>query len=141
MTTPTKVEAPLGTDKNGSEANRDLTNSHASVIGIMLYLESNTRADISFSVYQCDQFTHNTKAFHGTGMESLCRYLKGTKNKGMVLNPYNKMVVDFCSDAYFAGLWGYENTPDPICARNRTGSVVTFFQFSSIVGVKTTYIY
>ena len=40
--TPTKVEAPLGTDANVSEANRDWPNSYASVIGIMLYLASNT---------------------------------------------------------------------------------------------------
>ena len=34
----TKVETPLGTDANGSEAKRDWPNSYASVIGIMLYL-------------------------------------------------------------------------------------------------------
>ena len=47
--TPTKVEAPLGTEGNGSEAKRDWPNSHASVIGMMLYLASNTRPDISSS--------------------------------------------------------------------------------------------
>ena len=41
--TPTKVEAPLGTYANGSEANRDWPKSYASVIVMMLYLESNTR--------------------------------------------------------------------------------------------------
>ena len=52
LTTPTKVEAPLGTDVNGSEAKRDCPNSYAFVIGIMLYLASNTRLDISFAAYQ-----------------------------------------------------------------------------------------
>ena len=47
--TPTKVDALLGTDVNGSEAKRDWPNSYASVIGMMLYLASNTRPDISFS--------------------------------------------------------------------------------------------
>ena len=36
LPTPTKVEAPLGTDVNGSEANRDWPNLYASVIGLML---------------------------------------------------------------------------------------------------------
>ena len=36
---PTKVESPLGTDENGSEAKRYCTNSYSSVIGMMLYLE------------------------------------------------------------------------------------------------------
>ena len=34
---PNKVEAPLGTNLNGSEAKRDWPNLYASVIGIMLY--------------------------------------------------------------------------------------------------------
>ena len=38
LPTPTKVEAPLGTDVNGSEAKRDWTNSYASVIGMKFYL-------------------------------------------------------------------------------------------------------
>ena len=59
LPTPTKIEASLGTDLNGSEAKRDWPNSYASVIGMMLYLASNTRPDISFSVHQCARFTHN----------------------------------------------------------------------------------
>ena len=42
LTTPTKVEAPLGTGANGSEAKRDCPNSYASVIWMMLYLAANT---------------------------------------------------------------------------------------------------
>ena len=61
LPTPTKVEAPLGTDVNGSEAKRDWTNSYAYVIGMMLYLASNTRPDISSDVHQCARFIHNTK--------------------------------------------------------------------------------
>ena len=34
LLTPTKVEAPIGTDVNFSEAKRDWTNSYASSIGI-----------------------------------------------------------------------------------------------------------
>ena len=51
LPTPTKVEAPLGTDVNGSEAKRDWPNSYTSVIVMMLYLASNTRPDISFAVH------------------------------------------------------------------------------------------
>ena len=42
LPTPTKVEAPLGTDVNGSESKRYWPNSYASVKVMMLYLASNT---------------------------------------------------------------------------------------------------
>ena len=45
---PTKVEVPLSTYTIGSEAKRDLPNSFDFVIGMILYLASSTRPDISF---------------------------------------------------------------------------------------------
>ena len=51
LPTPNNVDAPLRKDVNGSEANRDWTNSYAYVIGMMLYLASNKRPDISFAVH------------------------------------------------------------------------------------------
>ena len=109
LSTPAKVKAPFGTDANGSEANRDWTNSYDSVIGMMLYLESNTRPYISFAVHQCARFTHNTKESHETAVKRICRYLQGTKDNVLVFNPSNKLVVDFYADADFTGLWGHEN--------------------------------
>ena len=62
LPTPTKVDAPLGTDADGSEAKRDWPKSYASIIGMMLYMESKTRPYISFAVHQWALFTHNTNA-------------------------------------------------------------------------------
>ena len=64
LPTPTKVEAPLGIDVNGSKAKIDWPKSYASVIEIIFYLSSNTRTDISFAVHQCARFTQNTKVSH-----------------------------------------------------------------------------
>ena len=102
LQTPTKVEEPLGTYENGSEAKIDCTNSYDSVIGMMFYLESNTRPDISFAVHQCDWFTHNTKASHETAVRSICWYLRGANDNDLVFNPSKKLVVDFYADADFA---------------------------------------
>ena len=76
---PTKVEAPFGAYENGSEANRDSPSSYASVIGMMLYLKSNTKPNSSFSVHQCAWFTHNTKVSHDISMKRILWYLQGTK--------------------------------------------------------------
>ena len=126
LRTPTKIEETLGKDANVSEANRDWPNSYTYFIGMMLYLASNTIPDISFAVHQCDHFTHNIKELQETDVERICRYLKGTKDNGLVFNPSNKLVVDFYDDAYFAGLWGHEKPEDPIFTRSRTGFVVNF---------------
>ena len=59
-------------------------------------------------------------------MKRICRYLQGTKDNGLVFNPSKKLDVDCYADTDFAGLWGYVDPQDPICARSRTGFVVTF---------------
>ena len=125
--TPTKVDENLGKDDNGSEVKRNWPNSYASVIGMMLYLASNTRLYISSAVHQCYRFAPNTKASHEMALKRICWYLKGTKENGMVFNTSNKMLVGCYSDVYFAGLWGHENPQDHICDRIRTGSVATFY--------------
>ena len=77
--TPTKVKAPFGTDANGYEMKSDWNNSYASVIGMMLYLSSNTISDISFAVHQCAHFTYNTKESPELDLKRICWYLQGTK--------------------------------------------------------------
>ena len=93
---------------------------------MMLYLASNTRPDISFAVHQWARFTHNTKVSHKKAVKRICSYLQGTDENGLVFNPSKKLVVDCYADADFAGLWGHEDPQDLICARSRTGFVVTF---------------
>ena len=126
LPTPNKVEAPLGTDADGSESNRYWPNSYASVIGMILYLASNTRPDISFSVHHFSRSTHNTKASHETAVKSICRYLQGTKDNGILFNLSKKLVMDCYADADFSGMWGHENLRDPICSMSRTAFVVNF---------------
>ena len=126
--TPTKVEAPLGTYVNGYEDKRDWPNAYSSVIAMILYLTSNTRPDISFSVHHCDWFTPNTKASHKTSVKRIFWYLQGTKDNCLFFNPYKKP-VDCYADANFAGLWQHENPRDPICASGRTGFVLIFSNF------------
>ena len=76
----------------------------------MLYMTSNTRPDISFDFHQCSWFKHNKNTSHKSAMKSICCYLQGTKDNGLVCNAPKKLVVDFYSDADFAGLWGHDNS-------------------------------
>ena len=70
--TPMKFDAPLGTEVNGFEAKKDWPNSYDYVLGMMLYLSSDTRTDISLAVHQCYQLTHNTKASHEMDVKRIC---------------------------------------------------------------------
>jgi hypothetical protein len=56
-------QTPLGTDSNGPAFDRSF--DYASIVGMMMYLSSNSRPDIQFAVHQCARFTHNPKRSHG----------------------------------------------------------------------------
>ena len=96
---------------------RDIGPTHMLLlIGMMMYLASNTIPDIYFSVQHSFFSTHNTEASHETAVKNICWYIQVTKNNGLVFNTSNKLVVDCYVDADFVGLWVHENSQDPICS-------------------------
>ena len=58
---------PLGTDAKGHGFQGDW--DYARVVGMLLYLASNSRPDIQFAVHQCARFTHNPKVSHGDAVK------------------------------------------------------------------------
>ena len=117
-------ETPLGTNKNGAE--RVETWNYSSAVGMLLYLASNARPDIMFAVHQCARFTHCAKHSHEEGIKRICRYLQGTKDKGLIFTTSADLALDCYADADFAGLWGQEDDQDPVCVKSRTGYVLLF---------------
>ena len=91
---------------------------YATVIGMLLYLASNFCPDISFAVHQCAQFTHALQHSHAIAVKRILRYLQGTKEKGLILEPTSDLQVDCYVDADFAGLWNSEDDQDPICVKS-----------------------
>ena len=115
---------PLGKDIDGEAFNEDW--EYASVVGMLMYLPTNSRPDIAYAVNQCARFTHNHKDSHATGVKRVLRYLKGNKNKGMTIQPTATHDVHCYVDADFGGLWGSEDDQDPTCVKSRTGFVLLF---------------
>jgi hypothetical protein len=113
---------PLGTDANGPPAKEKW--SYPSVVGMLLYLAGNSRPDISFATHQAGRFTHNPKASHEAAVIRICRYLKATRDQGLILQPDKVLKVDCFVDADFGGLFGAEDPNDPVCAKSRTGYVI-----------------
>ena len=98
--------------------------SYASVVGMLLYLV-NTRPDIQMAVNSCARFSHSPKASHAEGIKRICRYLRKTKDRGLVFRPYQgDLQVDCYVDSDFCGLFGVEDPEDPVSSRSRTGFVI-----------------
>ena len=123
---PTKTPAikeTLGADVNGEPAEEQW--NYRSIVGMLLYLASNSRPDIAFAVHQCARFSHCPKVSHEGAIKKICRYLKGTATEGIVFTPSKEFAIDCYVDSDFAGLYGSEDSHDPVCAKSRTGYVIT----------------
>ena len=65
------------------------------------------------------------KRSHEEGLKRIGRYLKNTRDHGLILNPSgDKLKIDSYPDADFAGLYGYEESTDPSSVKIRTGYVI-----------------
>ena len=115
---------PLGRDLAGSPFSQDF--NYASVVDMMMYLCDNSRPDIAFAVSQCARYTHNPTELHGMYLKHIGKYLKGTRDKGIILKPSksSKLDIECYIDADYAGLWNAEDEQDPHCVRSRTGFVI-----------------
>ena len=113
----------LGKDKDGEPFQEDW--NFRSVVGMLLYLAGNSRPDIAFAVHQAARFSHDPKKSHGVAVKRIVRYLKGTRDRGMIFKPTGDWKVDCFVDADFCGLWGTEDPDDPIVSKSRTGFIIT----------------
>ena len=120
--TPTTREA-LGSDADGVDM--DDSWNYRSIVGMLLYLSTNTRPDIAYAVSQVARFSHHPKKSHATAIKTIVRYLSGTKEKGTLYRKPNKFTLDCFVDADFAGLYGREPSKDPISVKSRTGYIIS----------------
>jgi hypothetical protein len=91
---------------------------------MLLYLSGNSRPDIAFAVHQVARFTHDPRGSHAKAVKRIVRYLKGTREKGLIMRPTGELKIDCYVDADFCGLWGSEDPDDPTVAKSRTGYIL-----------------
>ncbi|KAL7475553.1 hypothetical protein ACHAW6_001464 [Cyclotella cf. meneghiniana] len=63
------------------------------------------------------------------------RYLKATRNKGLVLNPSGQLKVDAYPNNDFAELHGHEKVTDTACAKKAFWLSANCFQLPDGVGL------
>ena len=116
--TPASTQA-LGIDPDGPPMDEDW--NYRSIIGMLLYLSTNTRPDITFAVSQVARFSHSPKQSHAQAVKMIVRYLSRTVDMGTIVTPTGDLSIDCWVDADFAGL--YKRDPDhvPSSVKSRTG--------------------
>jgi Reverse transcriptase (RNA-dependent DNA polymerase) len=120
----TPADEVLTSDKEGDPPNG--TFNYASVIGMMWYLYGHSRPDLGFALSQAARFSHSPKRSHELALIRIGQYLKGTRDKGLILRPHRSelLKVDCYVDADFCGLYGREDRTDPTSVKSRTGYVI-----------------
>mmetsp|Transcript_13035 Transcript_13035/g.30840 ORF Transcript_13035/g.30840 Transcript_13035/m.30840 type:complete len:480 (-) Transcript_13035:352-1791(-) len=120
--TPALSGTALGRDVDGEPAHGNF--NYASVVGMLLYLCGHSRPDIAFAVHQCARYSFAPTRSHELALIRIGRYLKGTIDGGLILDPTEDLRLDCYPDADFAGLWGHDDPQDPRCVRSRTGFLI-----------------
>jgi len=116
------AQAALGADKDGPPM-EDKWN-YRGICGMLLYLSTNTRPDITFAVSQVCRFGNDPKKSHATAVKTILRYLKKTCNEGIIVRPSTQRLnLDLYVDADFCGLFGREDPRDANSVRSRTGYI------------------
>ena len=101
--------------------------NYRSIVGMLIYLSTNTRPDITFAVSQVARFGNDPKVSHARAIKRILRYLRGTSDKGITFKPLSKrgFQLDVYADADFCG----RHHADPISsrdsARSRTGYIIS----------------
>jgi hypothetical protein len=123
-TTPAAASKILSKHKNSLRF--DDSFHYRRVIGKLNYLEKSTRPDISCAVHQCARFSSDPRMEHGKAVRWLGRYLKATKDKGLVLKPKGS-TLDVYVDADFAGNYNKEDaSEESYTAKSRYGYLIIY---------------
>jgi len=79
----TPLDANIKLEPGEPEAG-NCSNNYASLIGSLMYAAVGTRPDIAFAINRLASFTANPTMCHWTAAKHVLRYLKGTKNMGII---------------------------------------------------------
>ena len=122
--TPAEYKVSLHKDADGPARKQQW--SYRSAIGMLNYLAATTRPDILCAVHSAARFSADPKLIHEQAVKRICRYLKGTSDKGMILCPDDSRGVDCYVDASFATEYDKSRALDPACVLSQTGYAVFY---------------
>ena len=122
-------QATLGLDPEGPPIKEAW--KYSSVVGMLIYLSTNTRPDIAFAFSQVAWFNSNPKQSHESAVKMIIRYLSVTSDKGMIFTPTTDFKVNCYVDADFTGLHGREPQDLSASAHSHTEYIMFFCSHST----------
>ncbi len=101
---PTPVGKPvLNKDLDGKP--RKLSWKYRTAVGMLNYLQGNTRPEIAMAVHQVARFCNDPKLCHEKAVMRIGRYLLHTHDRGIIYEPDKSKGLECYVDADFAGGW------------------------------------
>lgn len=123
---PTPAASTINLQRDVNAEPYDEEWHYRSIIGKMNFLEKSTRPDIAYAVHQCARFCADPKMSHAAAVKRIGKYLVGTRDKGIILNPKEHSFECFV-DADFVGNWNRATAhEDPSTAKSRTAFIIRY---------------
>jgi len=101
VSTPMDPNISLEPNKENGETNR--SNDYASLIGSLQYLATATRPDIAYAVNWLAAYTANPSFTHYGAAKCVLRYIKGTRNYGIMYHAHSTRHVGSTDSNIFYG--------------------------------------
>jgi len=120
----TPADKILHRDENGPTRKTDF--HMRSIIGQLNYLASTSRPEIQFAVHQCARFVADPRMSHEKAVKRIIRYLKKTRDKGIIMHVDKTKGIECFVDADFAGGYQKDNTTNPRDCLSRTGYIIKY---------------
>ena len=116
----------LHKDENGDPRRYEEHWNYRTAIGMLTYLQGNSRPDISVHVHQCARFSINPRRSHERAIVQIGRYLLTTRNRGILYKPDKTKGLECYVDADFAGGWQKADADSACSVMSRTGYVLMY---------------
>ena len=84
----------LGLNNDGDSFNE--TWKYSTVLGMLMYLARTSCPDIAFAVHQCARFRNAPRQSNAKEVKQLLRYIKGTEDKVLIIEPSHNIQVYCC---------------------------------------------
>ena len=100
--------------------------NYRTAVGMLTYLQGNSRPEISMAVHQTARFSNNPMLSHERALKRLEKYLLHTKLDGIIYNPGTQKGLECYVDADFAGGCQQAESSDTENVMSRTGMVIMY---------------